>query len=151
MAELSDELYAEIQRLCSEGDDLAAEGNLEEALQRFQAAWQLLPEPQVDWSAALWLLGAIGDVQFQRSDFVAGRDALMTAMKFFDEAKANPFLRMRLGQCMYELGEQREAANWLAGAFITEGMKLFDNEDPKYSAFIKSQLDPPPGGWPEGW
>ena len=30
-------------------------------------------------------------------------------------------------------------------------MDLFADEDPKYVEFIKSQLEPPPGGWPEGW
>ncbi len=75
----------------------------------------------------------------------------MNAMKFFDEARGNPFLRLRLGQCMYELGEHREAADWLTMAFLSEGKKLFEQDDPKYLAFTKAQLKPPPGGWPEGW
>jgi hypothetical protein len=58
---------------------------------------------------------------------------------------------LRLGQCMYELGEHREAANWLTMAFLSEGKKLFEGDDPKYLAFTKAQLEPPPGGWPEGW
>jgi hypothetical protein len=63
----------------------------------------------------------------------------------------NPFLRLRLGQCMYELGETDEAANWLAGAYLLEGKELFSQDDPKYLEFIKSRLEPPPNGWPEGW
>ncbi len=76
----------------------------------------------------------------------------MTAMRCdYGEPVGNPFLRLRLGQCLFELGETREAANWLAGTFLPEGTKLFAQDDPKYRAFIKSQLEPPPGGWPEGW
>jgi hypothetical protein len=76
----------------------------------------------------------------------------MTAMRCaYGEPIGNPYLRFRLGQCMYELGEMREAANWLAGAYLSEGTKLFAHDDPKYLEFIKSQLEPPPGGWPEGW
>ena len=74
----------------------------------------------------------------------------MMAMRC-DGATANPFLRLRLGQCLFELGELDEAANWLAGAFLEEGTKIFAEDDPKYLAFIKSKLLPPPGGWPEGW
>jgi tetratricopeptide (TPR) repeat protein len=151
MAELPDTLYAEVQRLCAEGDDFANQNRLAEALSRFRDAWGLLPEPRLDWSAALWVLGAIGDVQFQGREYAAGRDTLMTVMKAFPEARDNPFLRLRLGQCLYELGEQREAANWLAGAFLTAGMALFGGQDPKYVTFIKSKLQPPPGGWPAGW
>lgn len=69
----------------------------------------------------------------------------------YGEPVGNPYLRLRLGQCMYELGEMTEAANWLAGAYLSEGTKLFAHDDPKYLDFIKSQLKPPPGGWPEGW
>jgi tetratricopeptide (TPR) repeat protein len=151
MADLPDAVYAAIELLSAEGNEYADEGDYEQALARFQAAWQLVPEPRVNWQAGLWLLASIGDMEFQLGRFVEGRDALMTAMKFYGEAPGNPFLRLRLGQCMFELGEEREAANWLAGAFISEGMQLFGDEDPKYMIFIKSQLQPPPSGWPDGW
>ncbi|MFO0891091.1 MAG: hypothetical protein U0790_18345 [Isosphaeraceae bacterium] len=101
---------------------------------------------------ALHVLAAIGDVRFQRREFAAGREVLMTAMRCaHGEPVGNPFLRLRLGQCLFELGETEEAANWLAGAFLSEGTKLFAEDDPKYLAFIKSQLQPPPDGWSEGW
>jgi hypothetical protein len=151
MAELPDAVFREVERLSEAGNQHAAADQVAQALSCFNAAWELLPEPRVDWSAGLWLLAAIGDVQFQSGQFAGGRETLMTAMKFYGEAPGNPFLRLRLGQCMYELGEEREAANWLAGAFITEGMALFGGEDPKYAVFVKSQLQAPPGGWPEGW
>jgi hypothetical protein len=78
------------------------------------------------------------------------RNLLVTAMKC-DGATANPFLRLRLGQCLFELGELDEAANCLAGAFLQEGTKVFAADDPKYLVFIKSKLSPPPEGWPDGW
>lgn len=151
MKALPDDIYDEIQRLCAEGDNFAECSDFEQALSCFQTAWNLLPEPRTGWSAALWILAAIGDVRFERGEFAAGREALMTAMTFFDEAPGNPFLQMRLGQCMYELGELQEAANWLAGAFISEGMELFGEDDPKYVEFVKSKLKPPLGGWGKGW
>jgi hypothetical protein len=40
--------------------------------------WDLLPEPQTDWEAASWILGAIGDVNFQQVNDEAGRDILAT-------------------------------------------------------------------------
>ncbi|MFN0019100.1 MAG: tetratricopeptide repeat protein [Pirellulaceae bacterium] len=151
MAELPDSIYAEVERLSSEGNEFADADEFQQALSRFQAAWQLLPEPRTSWSAGLWLLVSVGDMWFQLRRFPEGREALMTAMKYYSEAPGNPFIRLRLGQCMFELGENHEAANWLAGAFINEGMKLFGSEDPKYVLFIKSQLQAPPGGWPKGW
>jgi hypothetical protein len=67
------------------------------------------------------------------------------------EVVHNPFLRLRLGQCLFESGDRQDAANWLAGAYLLEGKKLFADDDPQYLEFIKAQLAPPPGGWPEGW
>ena len=147
-----DELDDRIHRLLNEGDELLNKDRPEEALALYVTAWELLPEPRTDQPYALHVLAAMGDARFDRRDFAAGRDAFMTAMRCaHGEPVGNPYLRLRLGQCMYELGEMTEAANWLAGAYLSEGTKLFAHDDPKYLEFIKSQLKPPPGGWPEGW
>lgn len=148
--ELSDEIFAQIETLCDAGNVAMDEGDYEEALHSFLAAWELLPEPRMAWDAATWILSSIADAHFFQDNFAAMREPLMLAMQG-DEARANPFLRLRLGQCMLELEEPVEAANWLAGAYLQEGTKLFEDEDPKYLDFIKSQLEPPAGGWPEGW
>jgi tetratricopeptide (TPR) repeat protein len=152
MPHASDELDDRLRRLLDEGDERLNQGRSEEAIALYETAWRLLPEPRTEQPYAVHVLAAIGDARFQRGEFAAGRHAFMTAMRCdYGEPLANPFLRLRLGQCMFELGEMREAANWLAGAYLLEGTKLFAEDDPKYLAFIKSQLEPPPGGWPEGW
>ncbi|MDB5389434.1 MAG: hypothetical protein JWM11_5080 [Planctomycetaceae bacterium] len=150
MAELPAELYEQIALLCDEGNELLDQEQFDPALTRFSSAWKLLPEPKTDWEAAVWILTAIADAHFFREDFAAMRTPLMTAMRC-DGSTDNPFLRLRLGQCLFELGELHEAANWLTGAFLLEGTKIFAADDPKYLAFIKSKLSPPPGGWPKGW
>ena len=94
---------------------------------------------------------AIGDMEFQLGCYEQARASLMLAMNSCDGATGNPFVRMRLGQAMFEPGEHTEAASWLAGAFLMEGPPLFEDEDPKYLAFVRPQLRPPVGGWPEGW
>ena len=150
MAELPRELHERIKRLCAEGDDLLDQGRCEDALARYGSAWELLPEPRTDWSAGEWIMAAVGDAEFQRGDFAASRQALMTALKC-GGSPDNPFLRLRLGQCLFELGDRQEAANWLAGAYLLEGQELFAHDDPKYLEFVKAHLQSPPGGWPEGW
>lgn len=111
----------------------------------------MLPEPKEDWEAALWIRAAIGDVHFLRGDWQACRVVLQEAVKGCAGAIENPFIRLRLGQSLFELEELREAANWMAPAFLAEGKRLFVAEHPKYLAFLKGQLQPPPDGWPEEW
>lgn len=74
MSTLSDEVYERIQALCTQGDRLAEAREYANALDLYWAAWDLLPEPKLDWEAATWLLGTIGDTNFLNGDYIAGRD-----------------------------------------------------------------------------
>lgn len=145
MAELDDSTYERIQALCAEGDMLAQKANYPDALKKYWAAWDLLPEPQTDWKAATWILAAIGDTNYLNSDFVVGMDNLSSAMHCPD-ALGNPFLHLRLGQCQFELGNLDRVADELVRAYMGAGAEIFEGAD-KYFAFLKTRLLPPPGGW----
>jgi tetratricopeptide (TPR) repeat protein len=148
MKELSEEIGDEILRLSAEGDELADSEEYPLALERYWKAWDLLPEPKIEWEAAMWLLAAIGDANFLSGDFVAGRDNFANSMHC-PEAIGNPFLHLRLGQCQFELGNLDRAADELARAYMGAGDEIFETEDPKYFAFLKTKLKPPRGGWPK--
>lgn len=138
------------ERLLAEGDHLADDEQDEEALARFQAAWAMLPQPRDDQEPAVRILAAIADCRFHLGEWEGCREAVQHAFRC-GAGLDNPFLRLRLGQALYELGDAREAANWLVPAYLSEGRALFADDDPKYLEFFRSRLDPPPGGWPEGW
>lgn len=144
--ELSDEVDAQVKQLCALGDRHAEQENYPAAISQYWKAFALLPEPQTDWDAATWILGAIGDANFLGRDFTAGRDNLSAAMHCPD-AIGNPFLHLRLGQCCFELGELDRAADELTRALMGAGEEIFAAEDPKYFALLKTRLKPPPGGW----
>jgi hypothetical protein len=151
MTKLPPDFVAWVERLCDEGERLADKGDHVNAVQRFRAAWNLIPEPKAEYEGAFSILGAIGDACFLGGDWQGCRDAMQRAVKEWEEAIENPFVRLRLGQSLFELGELREAANWMAPAYLMEGKTLFASDKPKYLEFVKRQLQPPPGGWPEGW
>lgn len=146
MTELPDDTHKRILKLSADGDALAESGRYPDALEIYWTAWDLLPEPQTDWEAATWLLAAIGDANFLGDDYGAGRDNLSNAMHC-PGAIGNPFLHLRLGQCQLELGNEDRAADELARAYMAGGHKIFEDQDPKYFDFLKTKLDPPPGGW----
>ena len=148
MKELSEEIVDEILRLSAEGDELADSEEYPLALERYCKAWDLLPEPKIEWEAAMWLLAAIGDANFLNGDSVAARDNFERSMHCPD-AIGNPFLHLRLGQCQFELGNIDRAADELARAYMGAGDEIFETEDPKYFAFLKTKLKPPRGGWPK--
>jgi tetratricopeptide (TPR) repeat protein len=148
--ELPDAIHEKIVELSEAGDALAEEGRYREAVGKYVEALELLPDPMTDWEACTWLLAAIGDVSFLSWNYEHARRALSDAMHC-PGAIGNPFIHKRLGQSQFELGNMERAADELARAYLQEGLRIFEHEDPKYLRFIKSKLEPPPGGWPAGW
>lgn len=145
MAKLTDEIRERIQFLCKKGDELAKQGQYPAALEQYWAAWDLLPEPQTEWEASTWILGAIGDANFLGGDYIAGRDNLSMAMHC-PGGIGNPFMHLRLGQCQFELGNLDRAVDEMARAYKGAGSHIFDGAD-KYFAFLKTRIKPPLGGW----
>ncbi len=138
MPELSEEVHSEIQRLSAEGDSQAAASQFSEALRTYWLAWDLLPEPKIEWDAATWILAAIGDANFLSGDYEAGRDNLSNAMRC-PSAIGNPFLHLRLGQCQFELGALDRAADELMRAYMGDGGAVFKGQDPKYLRFLQTK------------
>lgn len=147
---LPESVEAEVARLIMEAEDLVDDEEDERALALFQAGWALIPEPKGEWQRALQLLGGIADCQFYLDDYEACRQTMQLALRN-GGGPDNPFICLRLGQCHLELGDERGAANWLTCAMMAGGLEMFENQDPKYWAFLRERLDPPPGGWPAGW
>ncbi|MFO0797023.1 MAG: hypothetical protein U0804_06065 [Gemmataceae bacterium] len=147
---LPHDIEVEVARLSEAAEDRADAEDDSEALALFQAAWDLLPDPKTEWERASQLLGGIADSHFHLGAFESCRRAMQEAMRS-GSGPENPFVCLRLGQCHLELGDERGAANWLTGALMGGGLEMFEEEDPKYWAFLRERLDPPPGGWPAGW
>jgi tetratricopeptide (TPR) repeat protein len=143
-------IHEEVTRLSADGDLLAEEGEYGEAVAKYIEALELVPEPRTEWEASTWLLTAIGDACFLAGGYPQARNALSDAM-LCPGAIGNPFIHLRLGQAQLKLGNEERAADELARAYLKEGVAIFEDEDPKYLAFVKSKLAPPPGGWPTGW
>jgi tetratricopeptide (TPR) repeat protein len=140
MKEIDDKTHAEITRLSKSGDDFAENGDYPKALADYWKAFDLIPEPKTDWDAATWVLAAIGDANFLGKDFQAGVDNLSNAMHC-PGAIGNPFLHMRLGQCQFEVGNLDRAADELTRAYALQGDEIFEEDDPKYLAFLKTRIE----------
>jgi tetratricopeptide (TPR) repeat protein len=141
---LDDQVHENIGLLCAEGDALANRGDYEAALAKYETAWVLLPEPRTKWRAATWILGAIGDTQFRKRDYETAAETLRDAMHC-PNAIGNPFLHLKLGESLFEIGQHQRAMDELTRAFLGGGRDIFDNEDPKYFEALKNVLKPPQG------
>ncbi|MBP7866780.1 MAG: tetratricopeptide repeat protein [Acidobacteria bacterium] len=138
MSFLSENFSSELENLCRAGDALAESKRYAEACKVYWAAWDLLPEPRIEWEAATWILSAVGDSHFLNGDYSAGRDALLDAM-CCPGGIGNSFIHLRLGQCQFELGSLDRAADELIRAYMGAGKNIFEDEDPKYFLFLQSK------------
>jgi tetratricopeptide (TPR) repeat protein len=141
MAELEDSVHEEIVRLSQEGDQLVEAGAYDEAIKLYGDAWRLLPEPQQEWDAALWLLAAIGDASFLSGKLEDAKNALQFSLSNCPGALGNPFLHFRLGQTHFELSELDRAADELMRAYMGAGEEIFQQHDPKYRNFLATRAN----------
>ena len=140
--ELPDDVYAGVQQLCAAGDEAAERGDFNEAIGLYQRALALLPSPPTDWEAATWIYAAIGDAYFFERDLTSALSAFEQALRSPDGI-GNPFLHLRRGQILFDMGQETTAADELVRAYMSEGEEIFQAEDPKYIAHVKSVLRPP--------
>lgn len=147
MPSIDDVTYERLQALCAEGDALCEQEDYAAALGRFQAAFQLIPEPRSEHEASIWVLAAMADACFFMGRFEDVRVAMTEALLHGQNALGNPFLHLRLGQAHLELGNEAGAEDALAGALMLAGPDIFQGEDPKYWDFLRARVKPPPGGW----
>jgi hypothetical protein len=142
--ELDPELHDRITQLSEQGNSLADNGDTLAAWTKYAEALSLVPEPRTDYEATTWLLASIGDMAFQRQQFEKARDALSDAVRC-PGGLGNVFVHLRLGECFFELGDEKRAADNLTRAYMGDGREPFKNEDPKYFALLERVLQPPAG------
>jgi len=137
-AELPSTVYDAIQQFCADGDALASAGRYVEAIGEYNRAWEIVPEPKTRWNASTWILVAIGDSAFLANYNTSAKEALEYAMGCPD-AVGNPFLHLRLGQVLFDMGEHDRAADELMWAYMGAGADLFATEDQRYLSFLRTR------------
>jgi tetratricopeptide (TPR) repeat protein len=137
--ELTESTYDEIKAFCAKGDELASQKKYSAALEQYNCAWALIPEPKNEWEASTWVLAAIGDVCFLGGFMISAREALQYAMTC-PGALGNPFIHLRYGQVLFDAGEMDVAANELTRAYMGAGSEIFAKEDQKYFDFLKTKI-----------
>ena len=107
--ELTPEIRAKLDELAEKGNELEGAALYEEAIQTWNEALNLIPEPQRFYSESIWFLAAIGDIYFQQGQYEKAHDC-------FDKARGNlsgagygnPFIMLRLGECCLEIGDEKK-------------------------------------------
>lgn len=137
--ELPDDIYNQVEDLSAEGSDLFDQSRLDEAIQKWSSALNLLPTPQADWGAYTWLSASIGDAQYQMNQLDAARHSFLDALNGPDGLD-NPFIHYRLGQILIRLGEEEKGIQSLLKAYMLDGEQIF-SADPDGASYLQKLRD----------
>lgn len=136
---LDDVLYSKISTLTELANDSLNNNDRRSAIDRLLEALRLLPEPKNEWEAYTWIKGSLGDAFFSSQDYANAKESFFDALNGPD-GWTNPFILLRLGESLYEMGDEDAASEYLARAYMLEGEELFRDEDSKYFVLLKSKL-----------
>lgn len=139
--EIDDETFDEISRLSEEGNDLLDEkGDWKGAIEVWKKALELVPEPKEEFEASTWLFASIGEAWRTGEDAVSALAAFEEAFRCPDGPE-NPFIRLGLGKCLYDVGRKESAMEHLAEAYRLEGEEIFAEGDELYLEALKEHAE----------
>ncbi len=146
--ELTPQIKAKLDELAEKGNQLEDEERYEEAIEAWQEGLDLIPAPQEYYSETVWFLAAVGDVYFKKGMYPQAHECFDKARgNLSGEGYGNPFVMLRLGECCLEIGDEKNAAEFLLRAYMMEGKEIFepdeDGEDDgqKYFDFLRTHVD----------
>lgn len=128
-----------MMKFCEVGDNAIEEEDFKSAIQNFQQAFNLIPEPYQQWEASTWVLFSLGEAQFFEEQYREAKESLLAAMHCPD-AIGNPLIHLRLGEVQFELGDYTKAKDELLRAYMGKGKKIFKGEDDKYFDFLAKEV-----------
>ena len=117
-------------------DELAQKGN------------QFEEEEQYEEAIQAWKEAAIGDIYFQKKQYEKAHECFDKARgNLSGEGYGNPFVMLRLGECCLEIGDEKNATEYLLRAYMFEGREIFEpdedgNDDgKKYFDYLRTHVE----------
>jgi tetratricopeptide (TPR) repeat protein len=138
MKELSNvdpDLEQNIISIVEDGNVFNVNKNYSSALQNYQKAWALLPEPKLEWELiSLWLSGSFYTTYFNLKDYenakIRAHSKLAATSSDID---TGPYID--LGMVYYELGQYDEAYKYFNAAYECGKTRAFKERPKKYLEF----------------
>lgn len=137
--ELADELYNQLLALAEQGDSYAENNEFDAAIDQYQQALNLLPEPKSEWEAATWLYVALGDALFSENRLQEARNAYEAAL-ISPDGNENPYIWFCLGEVFFSMNIPDKAKENFKIAYSLDGLNIFEDQNPAYLELIDIEI-----------
>ncbi len=134
----NEKLEEEIVATVEKGNEFHDVKSYECALGEYKKAWELLPDPKLDWEVAGWISACIYSAYFDMAAFTNAKKwaeiALQTRGSEIDTAPI-----MDLGMVCFELEEYDESFKYFEDAYSYGKARAFKERPKKYLDFYLSK------------
>jgi tetratricopeptide (TPR) repeat protein len=137
---INDADSALIDKLSEEGNMLAEVDDFDGAIKKYEQAMAIVPQPQSEYEASMWLYASIGDMYFSKKDYETSASNLYNSLNSLN-GQVSGFVHLRLGQNLFELDQRDKALNHFMTAYMLEGKDIFNGEDKKYFKFLSAKTE----------
>ncbi|XTZ38662.1 hypothetical protein ACQYRI_00960 [Salmonella enterica] len=139
LSKIDAELENKIVDIISNGNKLDDEKKFAEALNKYDEAYALLPEPKFEWEMiSAWLAGCYFNVYFSLQNFTKAKDWAIIELKYrSSDIDITPY--MNIGMASYELGDLDDAFNNFDTAYKYGQERPFKEYPKKYLNFYLSE------------
>jgi len=108
------------------------------AIEQWREALTLLPEPKRQWEAWTWLNASIGEAFWTGRALEDAKAALFDALNGPD-GHINPFILLRLGQTLVDLGDTERGVEYLLRAYMLDGEDVFERDGRPYLKLLRDR------------
>ncbi|GAA1702451.1 tetratricopeptide repeat protein [Propioniferax innocua] len=126
----------QVQQIVAELQEAMDAERWDDAIGLCQRALGLLGDER-EADGSMWFLAHMGDAYMDKGQWAEARDTFFRATQA-PGGMENPYVQLRLGECEYELGNTRAAANGLIAARM-QVPDILDEEPPRYRTFLVEQ------------
>ena len=131
---LDENVHNRIIELCKEGDNLFDNNLFSAAIEKYNCALSLLPDPKEQWDAYVWIVVAKGDAYYcsKNYDLAIGQYTIALIID-----RDNPYINMRLGESYFEINDMSESRKYILKAKNID-RNVFDIPDIKYLVIFEN-------------
>ncbi len=136
--ELPDAIFEQVTTLAESGNTALDYDDPAEAISCWRQALKLLPSPELQWSAAMWLHASIGDAQRQQGELEPAVSSFQSAAAA-DGGAENAFVQFGLGATLLDLHRREEATDPLLRAYMLAGDEIFQDQAVRYREHLAAR------------
>ncbi|WP_369937910.1 tetratricopeptide repeat protein [Xanthomonas tesorieronis] len=141
LADANPALAKDIMGIMESGNALDERGDKDAARSAYHRAWDLLPEPKLEWPPlSAWITASFYNLHFDNADFAAAKQWAQKSLQARESGSDTGPL-IDLGMAHFELEEYAQARTYFDEAYRCGKARAFQGRPRKYLAFCMKKND----------